>query len=86
MTKETFEKIFKVLTSHNIYSNGTDYSISLYESIWEDFEYRTITCFPNSAVGSFHNGYARFFCDIAAIYDCSCSFRSKHNVCVVKFY
>lgn len=86
MTKTTFENLKKILTSHRVYANGTDYSLSLYETIWDDFEYRYIMCFPNSHIGSFHDGYARFFCEVADILGCSCSFSSVHGVCVVKFH
>ena len=33
MTKTTFENLKKILTSNQVYANGTDYSLSLYETI-----------------------------------------------------
>lgn len=86
MTKTTFENLKKVLTSDNVYAAGVDYSISLYEVCFSDFEYRGITVFSNRPDGSFHDGFARFFCEVANVLGCACSFRSKHGVCVCKFY
>ena len=86
MTKTTFENLKKVLTSDHVYAAGTSYSISLHETVWRDFDYRYVMCFPNSANGSFHDGYARFFCEVADLLGCCCSFRSLHGVCVAKFH
>ena len=86
MTKTTFENLKGILTSDHTYAAGTSYSLSLSEHVYDDFEYRTITCFSNRSNGSFHDGFARFFCEVAHLLDVSCSFRSLHGVCVVRFY
>lgn len=44
MTKETYENLKKVLTSDHVYAANVDYSISLYEVIFDDFEYRHHAC------------------------------------------
>lgn len=76
----------KILTTHPTWSNETDYSLSLHHSSFDDFEYYRIEVFSNHPSGSFHDGYAMFFCQVAEICHCSCSFRSINNVCVCKFY
>lgn len=86
MTKTTFENLKKILTSDRAYAANTDYSVSLCEAIYDDFEYRSIDCFPSSPTGSFHDGFARFFVEIASVLQCSCSFKSKHGVCIAHFY
>ena len=86
MKKEMQNKVFEILTSHQVYGNGTDFSISMQGFAYDDFEYYSITLFPNNAMGSFHDGYAEFFISVARVLGCSCSFRSLHGVCVCKFY
>lgn len=86
MTKTTFENLKKILTSNHPYAAGTYYSVSLCEVISDDWEYRSIDCFPSNSTGSFHDGFARFFVDIASVLHCSCSFKSQYGVCVAHFY
>lgn len=86
MDKKTFENLKKVLTSNRAYAASTSYSLSLSEMVWGDYVYRTITIFSNYEDGSFHDGYARFFAEVASVLGCNCSFRSKHGVCVCRFY
>lgn len=86
MTKTIFENLIKVLTSDNVYAADVCYSLSLCEICYKDFEYRSLTVFSNRPDGSFHDGYARFFCEVANVLGCACSFRSKHGVCICKFY
>lgn len=86
MKKETYEMVKQILTTHPIWSNDTDYSLSLVHVSFEDFEYRRINVFSNSPKGSFHDGYAMFFCQVAEICNCHCSFRSVNDVCVCSFY
>ena len=86
MDKQTFEHVKNILTSHHVYANGTDYSLSLSGRTYDDFEYNRIEVYSNNARGSFHDGFAMFFCQVAEIACCSCSFRSENNVCVCNFY
>lgn len=86
MDKTTFENLKKVLTSDLVYAADVRYSLSLYEICYEDFEYRSITVFSNRPDGSFHDGFARFFCEVAHVLGVACSFRSRLGVCVCRFY
>lgn len=86
MTKETFEMVKQILTTHHTWSNETDYSLSLIHVSFDDFEYRRIVVFPNSPKGSFHDGYAMFFCQVAEVCNCNCSFKSINDVCVCCYY
>lgn len=86
MTKETFEMVKQILTTHPVWSNDTDYSLSLIHVSFDDFEYRRIEVFPNRPNGSFHDGYAMFFCQVAEICGCHCSFKSINDVCVCCYY
>lgn len=86
MNKQTFENVKNILTSHHVYANGTDYSLSLIGHTYDDFEYYRIEVYSNNARGSFHDGYASFFCHVAEVTGCSCSFASQHGVCVCRFY
>lgn len=86
MNKQTFENVKNILTTHRCYANECDYSLSLYGHIFDDFEYYRIDVYSNNNQGSFHDGFAMFFCQVAEIAGCSCSFRSVNNVCVCKFY
>lgn len=86
MTKTNFENLKKVLTSDHVYAADVRYSLSLCEIIYEDFEYRSITVFSNRPDGSFHDGFARFFCEVANVLGIACSFRSQNGVCVCRFY
>lgn len=86
MNKKTFEMVKQILTTHPSWSNDTDYSLSLQDVSFDDFEYFRIEVFSNCPFGSFHDGFAKFFCQVAEICGCSCSFKSKNNVCVCCFY
>lgn len=86
MNKQTFKIVKDYLTTHCTWSNGTYYSLNLIETTFGDFEYYRIIVYPNSAIGSFHDGYASFFCHVAEVTGCSCSFASQHGVCVCRFY
>lgn len=86
MNKQTFENVKTILTTHRVYANETDYSLSLAGNTWGDYEYFRINVYSNSERGSFHDGFASFFCHVAEIAGCSCSFMSVNNVCVCKFY
>ncbi|MBQ8628705.1 MAG: hypothetical protein IJ421_04435 [Prevotella sp.] len=86
MNKQTFENVKNILTSHHVYANGTDYSLSFSEHTFDDFEYYRIEVYSNYNHGSFHDGFAMFFCEVARIAGCACSFRSENNVCVCNFY
>lgn len=86
MNKQTFEMVKSILTTHCTYSNETDYSLSLIDRSYADFEYLSIDIYSNSTFGSFHDGYASFFCKVADICGCSVSFKSINNVCVAHFY
>jgi len=86
MNKQTFENVKTVLTTHRYYANETDYSLSLNNHSFDDFEYYRIEVYSNNERGSFHDGFASFFCNVAKIVGCSCSFRSENNVCVCVFY
>ena len=86
MNKQTFENVKTILTTHRTYSNETDYSLSLNDYTHDDFEYYRIVVYSNNECGSFHDGFASFFCQVADITSCSCSFRSENNVCVCAFY
>lgn len=86
MNKQTFENVKTILTTHRYYANETDYSLSLSEHTFDDFEYYRITVYSNNERGSFHDCFASFFCKVTAIAGCSCSFRSVNNVCVCVFY
>lgn len=86
MKKQTFENVKTILTTHRTYGNETDYSLSLADYSSEGFEYYRINVYSNSERGSFHDGYASFFCQVAEIAGCSCSFRSENNVCICAFY
>lgn len=86
MTKRSFEMVKQILTTHPTWSNDTAYSLSIIHlSLW-DFEYRRIKVFSNSPKGSFHDGYAMFFCQVAETCGCGCSFESINDVCVCCFY
>lgn len=86
MKQQTFENVKTILTTHRYYANDTDYSLSLYGYTDDDFEYYRIEVYSNNAFGSFHDGFASFFCQVARVTGCSCSFRSVNNVCVCRFY
>lgn len=86
MNKQTFENVKTVLTTHRYYANETDYSLSLSGYSYDDFEYYRIEVYSNNKSGSFHDGFASFFCNVAKIAGCSCSFRSENNVCICVFY
>lgn len=86
MKRETFEMVKSVLTSHRVWANETDYSLSLFETEFEGFEYYRIECYPNGAAKSFHDEYASFFCHVAQVCNCSCSFRAINDTCVCYFY
>lgn len=86
MNKQTFENVKTILTTHRWYANETDYSLSLSGSTFDDLEYYRIDVYPNNVQGSFHDGFASFFCHVAEVSGCSCSFRSKNNACVCAFY
>ena len=86
MTKRNFEMVKQILTTHPVWANDTDYSLSLINVSFEEFDYFRIIVFPNSPSGSFHDGFASFFCHVAEVCGCACSFRSENNVCVCKFY
>lgn len=86
MNKQTFENVKNILTTHRYYANESDYSLSLSEHTFDDFEYYRIDVYSNDNHGSFHDGFAMFFCEVARIAGCACSFRSENNVCVCKFY
>lgn len=86
MTKETFEMVKQILTTHPTWSNDTDYSLSLQDCSFDDYEYFRITVFSNSPKGSFHDGFAMFFCQVAEVCGCACSFRSINDVCVCCYY
>lgn len=86
MDKKTFENVKSILTSDHVWANGTDYSLSLTGYSHDDFEYFRIVVYPNNERGAFHDGIASFFCKVADITECCCSFRSENNVCVCKFY
>lgn len=86
MNKQTFEHVKTILTTHQTWANGIDYSLSLIGITFDDFEYYRIVAYPNNDRGSFHDGFALFFCQVAEIAGCACSFRSENNVCVCNFY
>lgn len=86
MNKQTFEHVKTILTTHPIWANDTDYSLSLTEHTYDEFEYYRIEVYPNNARGSFHDGFAMFFCQVAEVTGCSCSFASEHGACVCRFY
>lgn len=86
MNKQTFEHVKTILTTHPLWANDNDYSLSLFETAFDDFEYYRIVAYPNNDRGSFHDGFASFFCHVAEVVGCSCSFRSENNVCVCRFY
>lgn len=86
MTKENFEMVKKILTTHPVWSNDTDYSLSLVHVHFDNFEYLRIVVFPNRPNGSFHDGYAMFFCQVAEICNCRCYFKSINDVCVCCYY
>lgn len=86
MNKQTFENVKAILTSHHVYANGTDYSLSLTGHSFDDFEYYRIDVYSNNERGSFHDGFASFFCQVAEVACCACTFRSVNNVCVCAFF
>ena len=86
MNKQTFENVKTILTTHRYYANETDYSLSLHNLSFEQYEHYNIMVFSNRENGSFHDGFASFFCNVAKIAGCSCAFRSTNNVCVCVFY
>ena len=86
MNKQTFEHVKKILTTHRVYANGINYSLSIHALCGRHISYYRIEVYSNYAHGSFHNGYASFFCHVAEICGCSCSFASVNNVCVCEFY
>lgn len=86
MDKQTFDQVKTILTTHRYHANDTDYSLSLSGNTYDDFEYYRIEVYSNNKFGSFHDGFAMFFCEVARITGCSCSFRSENNVCVCNFY
>lgn len=86
MNKQTFDKVKAILTTHRTWANGTDYSLSMTRCTFDDFEYYRIEVYSNNDRGSFHDGFASFFCHVADDAGCSCSFGSVNNVCVCKFY
>lgn len=86
MDKQTFEIVKTILTTHRWYAIETDYSLSLSGNTTDDFGYYRIDVYPNNEIGSIHDGFASFFCQVAKIACCNCSFRSENNVCVCKFY
>lgn len=86
MNKQTFEHVKTILTTHRIYANETEYSLSIASFSHDDFEYYRIGVYSNSEHGSFHDGSASFFCHVAQVAGCACAFRSENNVCVCFFY
>lgn len=86
MNKQTFEHVKTILTTHRYYANGIDYSLSIANFSRDDFEYYRITVYSNSERGSFHDIFASFFCQVAEVAGCACSFRSENNVCVCFFF
>lgn len=86
MDRQTFEAVKTILTTHRWRANDTYYSLSLSGNTYDDFEYYRIDVYPNNEMGFFHDGFASFFCQVAEITCCSCSFRSENNVCVCNFY
>lgn len=86
MNKQTFENVKTILTTHRYWANESDYSLSLTACTFDDFEYYRIAVYPNNEHGSFHDGFASFFCQVANTAGCACSFRSVNNVCVCWFY
>lgn len=86
MDKKTFENVKAILTTNPSWANDTDYSLSMTGYTYDDFEYYRIEVYPNNDRGSFHDGFASFFCKVAYVTGCSCSFRSENNVCVCRFY
>lgn len=86
MTKAKYLQVLQILTNHPIYSLEHDYSLSLHNESFEEYERFTIELFSNNSYGSFHDGFARFFCEVASVVCVSLSFRSKHGVCICRFY
>lgn len=86
MTKNHYLQVLQVLTNHCIYSPEQDYSLSLHDESFGNYEHYTIELFSNHSPSSFHDGFVRFFCEVAAVVDVSLSFRSKHGVCICRFY
>lgn len=86
MNKQTFENVKTILTTHPTWANGTDYSLSLSGCTFDDFEYYRIEVYSNNARGSFHDGFASFFCHVAEVCCCSCSFRAVNDTCICVFY
>lgn len=86
MNKQTFDQVKAILTTHRYWANDSYYSLSLQSiTIYDDGYYR-IEVYSNNERGSFHDGFASFFCQVADVTGCSCSFGSVNNVCVCKFY
>lgn len=86
MNKQTFENVKAILTSNHWLANGTDYSLSISDYQSKDFEFFRIVVYPNNERGSFNDYFASFFCRVADITECNCSFRSENGVCVCRFY
>lgn len=86
MNKQTFENVKSALTTHPYYANDTNYSLSITNHSLGHFEYYRIEVYSNYERGSFHDGFASFFCRVAELAGCTCSFRSVNNVCVCAFF
>lgn len=85
MDKKTFDNVKTILTTHRVYANDTYYSLSLEVNWFGLNDYCTIDVYSNSASGSFHDGEASFFCEVANIAGCHCYFKSVNGVCVCRF-
>lgn len=85
MDKKTFDTVKTILTTHRIYANSIYYSLSLNGGCYGDIEYYNIDVYSNSPRGSFHSGYATFFCQVAEVAGCHCYFKSVNGVCVCRF-
>lgn len=85
MDKKTFDLVKTILTTHRIYANSIYYSLSLKEHWLGLHDYNLIDVYTNSASGSFYDGEASFFCQVAEVAGCHCHFKSMNNVCVCRF-
>lgn len=86
MTKNQYLQVLQVLTNHPVYSPEQDYSLSLHNESFGKYECYTIELFSNKSYGSFHDGFASFFCEVAKVLNVSLRFKSKHGVCICRFY